>query len=84
MQLFNSTVEELIFLLVRSMKRVLKGCPYCEGGEVQHKQKCNVDFNSWHQLQIKCWFIEQMSVYMEELGKNTENCQVAQVWESPS
>lgn len=55
-------------LLVRSVKMCWKAILTADGG-VQPKQKHCMDFSSCHQVQVKCGFKEQMSIYFK-IGRN--------------
>lgn len=61
LQLFSSTAEELVCLLVRNVEKVLKGWALLQMWAVQHKQKHSVGFNSCHQLQITCGIEDQVN-----------------------
>lgn len=65
LQFFSSTAEELVRLLVRSVRTVLKGCPCSRCGGSSTGKKHSVGFNSCHQLQVKCGCEEQTRVYFQ-------------------
>lgn len=65
LQLFSSAAEDLVCLLVRSVKKVLEGHPYCKRGGSSTSKSTVWAFNSCHQLQVKHGFKEQMSIYFK-------------------